>query len=78
MNEITSFISTTDVAMRYFPGNTPRYARKLFTNFIKSDAILLDMLVSKTNYNIRQRYLSPRQQRIINDYFAENLGDVEL
>lgn len=78
-DEFNHFVSTTEMAMRYFPGLQPRYARKLFTTFIRSDNHLYANLVEKTNFTLRQRYLTPRQQHIINEYFLEygNRSEVE-
>ena len=62
-------ITRREMALRIFPGSSPRVAVNRLTRWINSDVQLRTELVL-SGYLPHQRYFLPRQQRIFSRYFS--------
>ena len=64
------FIAKNQLAMLYFPGDTPRTASVHLMRWIRRNAALVRAL-EETGYRPRDKYFSPMQVGIIYQYLGE-------
>ena len=81
MDELKAFTirayGKTELARLYLPDNTPGSALQAFMRWIKGDKELLENLQA-TGFHKFQKGFTPKQVRILIDYFEAPPGYVEL